>query len=346
MNRESALRTLSDGDPQVRRIAVRALGQWNDPETLKAIVGALNDRSRDVQEAASDTLLEVGDSRAVQLLIPMLRSDSPSGRNFARLVLERLGKADPELIIGLSHDADARMRIFCANILGGMCDHDFAPALHHLLKDSDVNVRDASIVALGRLGAAESVPRLAPFLATEEPWVRFSAIDALSKIPGPEAAAALRASVPTMEAELREAVIDAIGQQGSPSSVEPLLNVLDSHPELRRAILRVLCGPLRSAVLARPPGPFTLRLASALAAELDRAALDDRWSMVVLEVLGSIGGPAQAPAVLKAVRTGLPKVVAAAIPVLIRLQPAVDRALAAEIRESLSVLNAGRKEPS
>src|SRR5262249_45072081 len=152
------LRTLSDGDTQSRRVAVRALGQWNDPETLHAIVGALTDHSRDVQEAASDTLLEVGDSRAVQLLVPLLRSDSPSGRNFARLVLERLGKADPQLIIGLSHDPDPRMRIFCANILGGMCDHDFAPALHHLLKDSDVNVRDAAIVALGRLGASESVP--------------------------------------------------------------------------------------------------------------------------------------------------------------------------------------------
>jgi HEAT repeat protein len=346
MNRESALRTLSDGDPPSRRVAVRALGQWNDPETLHAIVGALNDHSRDVQEAASDTLLEVGDSRAVELLVPMLRSDSPSGRNFARLVLERLGKADPQLIINLSHDADPRMRIFCANILGGMSDHDFAPALHHLLKDSDVNVRDASIVALGRLGAVESVPRLAPFLATEEPWVRFSAIDALSKIPGPDAAAALLASLPTMEPELREAVVDAIGQQASPSSVEPLVELIGRYPELKRAILRVLTGPLKSAVLARPPGPSTERLAAALARELDRAALDDRWTAQVLEVLGSIGGAAEAPAVLKALRTGLPKVVSAAIPVLLRLQPGLDRNLAAEIRESLSVLNAARKERS
>ena len=126
MNREAALKTLSDGDPQSRRRAVRALGQWTDSESLGAIVAALHDLSREVQEAASDTLLEVGDSRAVQLLIPLLRSDSPSGRNFARLVLERLGKAEPQLIIQLSRDADPRMRIFCANILSGMCDHDSA----------------------------------------------------------------------------------------------------------------------------------------------------------------------------------------------------------------------------
>src|SRR5262245_46059579 len=183
MNREAALQTLHAGDNQSRRIAVRALGKWTDAESLGAIVAALGDHSRDVQEAASDTLLEVGDGRTIRLLIPMLRSSSPSARNFARVVLERLGKADPQLILDLTHDPDARMRIFSANILGGMSDHDFAPALHHLLEDTDVNVRDAAIVALGRLGASESVGRLLPFLRAVEPWLRFSAIDALSKIP-------------------------------------------------------------------------------------------------------------------------------------------------------------------
>jgi HEAT repeat protein len=338
MNRDSALQTLHAGDPQSRRLAVRTLGQWNDPEALTAIVGALSDSSRDVQEAASDTLLEVGDARTIRLLIPLLRSDSPSARNFARLVLERLGKADPQLIIQLTHDADARIRIFCANILGGMCDHDFAPALLFLLEDSDVNVRDAAIVALGRLGASEAVPKLAGFLRAPEPWLRFSAIDALSKIPGGESARALLDALPAMDADLRETVVEAAGQQGWPESVDRLLALLGSMPALCPAIVRALSGPLGNTVRARLGAPGREPLAAALAAELDRTFFKGRGAAAAVELLADLAAPAYGALFLRALESGLPAVGAAATAALHRIEPNADDSLRRQIQAAFSRL--------
>ena len=356
MDRDTALQQLNGGDPQSRRLAVRELGRWNDAETLGALVNALNDMSRDVQEAATDTLLEVGDSRAVRLLTPLLRSPAPSVRNFARMVLERLGKAEPSLIIDLARDPDPRMKIFCANILGGMSDHDFAPTLIGLLDDGDENVRDAAIVALGRLGAPESVPRLTRFLLAAEPWLRFSAIDALSKIGGPEAARALIDELPNVDAELREPMIDALGQQGSPESVDVLVRLLETLPQLRGAVLRALLGPLSMAVRSRKGDPGLRPLAKALAEVVELDRLESRLVPGALGMLGSMDVSEGAHAILRslqskeaaiasaAVRAASHLGLVAALPVLQGLLGTADPKLAQEIGAAIAVLEAPGKE--
>jgi HEAT repeat protein len=214
MDRETALRELRKGDGHARRQAARVLGRWPDDEVLVALVDGLHDADRAVRDAATDTLIEVGDERAARLLVALLRSPVPAVRNAARPVLEQLGKAAPEILEGIARDPDARMRIFAADILAGTGDHDRAPLLISLLDDADENVRDAAIVALGRLGAPEAVARLESFAGTAAPWIRFSAIDALGRIPGPEAREALERLLPAAPADLRGPIGDAIARQG------------------------------------------------------------------------------------------------------------------------------------
>jgi HEAT repeat protein len=215
MDRESALRGLRQDDPELRRRAARFLGRWPDDGVLTALVDTLQDACREVRAAAADTLIEVGDARAARLLAQLLRSPSPAVRNAARPVLEHLGKAAPEILDGLARDADPRMRIFAANILGGTGDHDRATSLLAMLEDGEENVRDAAIVALGRLGAPEAVARLESFAGTAPPWIRFSAIDALGRIPGREARQALVRLLPAAPAELRDPIRDALSRHGA-----------------------------------------------------------------------------------------------------------------------------------
>jgi HEAT repeat protein len=244
--RDDLLARTRAGETASRAAALRALRRWNDPEVQEALARALEEPVREIQEAAADTLLEVGDAGAVRRLMPRLRSDTPSVRNWARLVLERLARAEPAALDELSRDPDERMRIFAANIMAGTGDQDRAPRLLELLEDASVNVRDAAIVALGRLAAPEAAPALAALAGREEPWVRFSAVDALSKIPGAEAGRALAGLLESgAGGDLAEPLVDALAQQGSRDAADALLRALErGTPAVRRAAARA-AGRLR-----------------------------------------------------------------------------------------------------
>ena len=89
MDRETALRELSQGNPDLQRRAARVLGRWDDDQVLAALIAALQSPHRGIREAAADTLLEIGDGRAVRHLLPLLRNSPPAIRNAARLILQR-----------------------------------------------------------------------------------------------------------------------------------------------------------------------------------------------------------------------------------------------------------------
>src|SRR5262249_6530509 len=145
MDRETALRELSKGTPEVQHRAARVLGRWSDDQVLAALVEALQSPHRGIREAARDTLRDIGDARALRLPRPLLRSGQPGIRNSARHLLQQLAKAAPELIDDLARDPDERMRIFAANIMSETGDHDFSAPLLRLLDDPQENVRDAAI---------------------------------------------------------------------------------------------------------------------------------------------------------------------------------------------------------
>jgi len=93
MDRETALRELSEGTPNLQQRAARALGQWSDDQVLAALVDAFQSPHSGISEAAGGTLLEIGGARTVLLLLPLLRSPQPAIRDSARLLLQQLAKA-------------------------------------------------------------------------------------------------------------------------------------------------------------------------------------------------------------------------------------------------------------
>jgi HEAT repeat protein len=343
MDRDTALRELSTGKPETQQLAARLLGRWADDEVLEALIGALKSPHRGIREAATDTLIEIGDARTVRRLVPLLRHSIPAVRNAARLLLQRLAKAAPEIIVELALDSDVRMRIFAANIMTETGDHDMARPLLEMLDDSEENVRDAAIVGLGRLGAPEAIHPLETLASGGESWTRFSAIDALSQIRTPAAVRSLLRLLAEAPPELREPIIEALGRQGSPEAVLPLVRRLGDTPLLRATLVAVLSGPLAAealkrlaeserGVLARAivetlrEGMSSDAAASALSllAEL-RVAID---GSVLVRLLSSSHRRVQRAAVRAALKLRLSE----AIPLLRQLESNGDPWLAEEIR--------------
>lgn len=245
MNLEGKLRELTDARADVRAGAARELRTRNETRVLRALAGALGDDSIDVRDTVAQTLVEMGDQRTVRLLVPLLRSDKPSMRNAARRVLDSLASAAPDLLVELSRDPDARMRIFAANILGGTGDHEMTARLTEMLRDPDSNVRDAAINALGMLGDPLAVEPLGALLDEEaEPWMCFSVLDALARIGGSEAAASLARRLSANQGEMRTAVADALARLDAGDAVPALRRLREQSPagavdEIDRIIRRI-----------------------------------------------------------------------------------------------------------
>lgn len=289
MELHDALELLKTGDAVRRLLAARELRRWSGPEAKAALAEALGDPTREVRDAASRTLMEIGDAATVPLIVPLLRNGSPAVRNGARQILEQLCRIEPAALLDLARDGDVRMRVFAANIMGGTGDHDFAPSLLALLDDAEPNVVEAASAALGQLGTREAVPALSRLARTAEPWLRFSAIDALGRIPHPAATQALLDLVAGADPDFLEPIVDALGRQGSGASVIPLVGLLDAKTSLRPALLKTLLGPLAPQVAALGRDPRLQPLARAAAAALDRNELPSRIASTTAVLLAGIG---------------------------------------------------------
>ena len=356
MNRETALRELSQGSPDLQRRAARVLGRWADDQVLSALIGALQSPHRAIREAATDTLLEIGDARTVRLLLPLLRSSVPAVRNSARLLLQGLAKAAPEILIDLSRDPDVRMRIFAANIMTESGDHDLAEPLLDMLNDADENVHDAAVVGLGRLGAPEAIHRLEAFATEGGSWTRFSAIDALSQIPSSEATRALVRLLKTVPAELQEPVVEALGRQGAPEAIASLLQKLFEAPSLGAAIIPVLSQMPASEVVDRLSAVDRPYLAAAISERLQENGQSPEVTAGSLELLGKLGVQVagsifirwlanpqrriQQAAIRAVHRLGLGELV----PMLRQLQSQGDPLLAGEIQAAIDGIALSGKE--
>lgn len=355
MDRETALRDLRQGTPEGQTRAARILGRWSDDQVLAALVETLHSPHRGIREAAIDTLIEIGDSRAVRLLVPVLHSSVPAVRNAARLLLQRLSKAAPELLTELAGDSDVRMRIFAADIMSESGDHEFAAPLLRLLEDPHENVSSAAIAGLGRLGASEAVPALEKLASEGSPWMRFGAIDSLAQIPTPEAQRALVRLLDRVPADFGEAVVESIARHGSPEAIAPLVRTLAERPGLRSAIVGALIGPFSSHVIRRLVDRDRAFVAQAVGQALSEDGARPERVIEGLALLADLGCDVAAPilrhlssqdsgvrdaAVGAALRLRIPD----ATPALERLLPSCPESLAARIRAALPGMIAGRKE--
>ncbi|HLY11138.1 MAG TPA: HEAT repeat domain-containing protein [Planctomycetota bacterium] len=356
MDRETALRELNHGSPDLQRRAARVLGRWGDDQVLGALIAALQSPHRGIREAATDTLLEIGDARTVRFLVPLLKSSVPAVRNAARLLLQRLSKAAPEILVELSRDPDVRMRIFAADIMTESGDHEMAEPLLALLDDADENVRDAAVVGLGRLGASEAVDRLEHVASAGSPWSKFSAIDALSQIAAPEAVRALVRLLSRGSEDLMEPIIEALGRQGSPEAVGPLLEKLRQSPTLASVIVPALVLMPAAEVMGRTPEAVRPALAEAVARRLEGNGIAPEVTVGGLDLLGMLGvrvggdlffrllASSARTIQLAAVRTVARLRLRETVPLLRQLQVQGDPVLLRDVQAALDLMTQSGKE--
>jgi hypothetical protein len=153
---QGLITALRDVEPQVRCLAVEALGTLNDRRAVDPLIALLKDESyeshRDrhyVQRRTIGALADLGDARAVQPLIPFLAEDNWALAMDAAKALGQLGDAQAiESLAGaLQHEIDF-VREAAAWALGNLGDEGVVEALIDTLQDDESQVRQAAVAAL------------------------------------------------------------------------------------------------------------------------------------------------------------------------------------------------------
>ena len=164
-----------------RRYVAKALGEIGDPRAVKPLI-ALLDYSYDregVHEAAAQALINIG-ALAVEPLVATLKNKS------SLVVVEVLGKIGDsravEPLISILKDENSDVRKTAAEAFGEIGDPQAVEPLIDALEDKDWGVRLAAVRALGKIGDRRAMESLLLALKEEEELVRKAAAEALRQL--------------------------------------------------------------------------------------------------------------------------------------------------------------------
>ncbi|RXA19812.1 HEAT repeat domain-containing protein [Methanosarcina sp. MSH10X1] len=214
---EKLIKALRSDSGSIRIAALMALGERREAAAIDSMTPILTRDYSPVQSSAAFALGEIGDERAVEVLVKQMKDgDSDSIRSNAAIALGKIGKetAVPDLIQRL-RDNRAVVRSSAALSLGRIGNETAVEPLMEVLKNGKL--------VEGR--ARDSVN------ANED--VRKSAILALGEIGGPGVTEALADILTDKEEKLsvRMAAAAALGNTGDPQAMEVLKNVFDDSSE-------------------------------------------------------------------------------------------------------------------
>ncbi len=163
---------LSHSEPDVRRVALEKIEQFNFTSALRRVRDRLKLESKpDLRGLAIRTLMSLGEVETLDVVIPYLEDPDPQIKMGAIVGLLRSGGIEGILVAGqvlieLVNSQDPENRIFAAKILGEVGIPNFYRPLLQLLKDEDPHVRQQALAAAGKLKNARLWPLVIENLAS------------------------------------------------------------------------------------------------------------------------------------------------------------------------------------
>lgn len=264
---------LKDPEPRVRVMAIEALAFSKDPAVTAKMLTIYNnpEEEYEVQEAACDTIVRIGDPEAIDKLIARLADGGETGpviKALAHLPDLKAVRAVAATIQGVSpwevadvwaetgepmvppfvtllRDPDASVRFGAAWGLRAVArrakDERALKALSDAVEDSDSEVRLEVMRALATYGGDAIIEPLAVALHDTDPKVRQGALMALQGLKTPKAVDLLCALLRDPDVQNRRSAAYALLESPDPRSADALLQAIgDSDSSVRHAVLLAL----------------------------------------------------------------------------------------------------------
>lgn len=234
-SRGATVRACDDGRSRslVRRSrGAYRLGALGDRESVSVLFGLLADRQFLVRRTAVRALGQIQDPLAVGPLLDAVTTDPALVRDVVA-ALQRIGppaapnlRRDLERLLAAGHRGHrGRRGALVATALGLHGDVAAVPLLVRALDGAQASLRAAAAAALGEIGVPGAVPALVEVLDDADTDVRVSAAAALGMIGDASAVPALAAALGGGAHVVDRAVAGALLQLGMPG-----LEALAAHP--------------------------------------------------------------------------------------------------------------------
>jgi beta-lactamase regulating signal transducer with metallopeptidase domain len=171
-----------DPNVEVRRAAVRSLGQHKSPAALPALREALRDSDAEVRGSALEALSEMEDAGSADAIVAMLKDSNREVRAKALSALTNLELTGiPAGYRDALKDPDPDVRHQAAHVAGHFEDAAAVPTLRTMLEDPNAEVREAAVEALASIRNEAAIQALIGALKARDAKVRQAAADALGK---------------------------------------------------------------------------------------------------------------------------------------------------------------------
>lgn len=271
-------------DPQLSTSARTALDGIPGPEAAAALREALSELTGLPLVGVIESVGTRGDTEAVGLLAPILRSADADAASAAAHALGRIGGPDAgEALVAALNVPNESVRasvglacVACAEALAAQDDRARAVSIAEAVRSADVPVTVVAAATrasiLVQRGAA--APLLVTLLASPEPEVYGVALRLTREMPGRRVTTALSGALDGAAVPVRVLLIEALGQRGDAAALPAVVKAAGAtEPEVRIAAVRALAqigdatvvDTLLTAALATEE-PVANAAASALAA--------------------------------------------------------------------------------
>ena len=195
---------LLDSEIEVRILAAAELGKLEDKAAVPILLEAVKCDNPDLTSEIINSLITIGDSRAIPLFKEEVRSSRHQVRVGCLRGLYKLAtdeEAVPILIESLQ-DQHPKVRRTAATFIGWKDYAGAAPALVQCLNDEDTMVRKAAVSALANIKDDSTVLPLIKVLGDKDREIREKALEAVRVISGEAIAFDLDASGRTLTDEI------------------------------------------------------------------------------------------------------------------------------------------------
>jgi len=273
-----------------------ALAEIGKP-AVPALLNALSHKDKDVQPGSAVALGQIGDKRAVQPLMDVLRDGEQYWflRSNAAEALGRIGdKRAVSVLIGALKDDNSSVRSAAAEALGKLGDARATTPLFSALNDEDNYVRWRAACALGRIGDERATSLLTNMWSTTGSYEHKDIAAVLGQIGDTSAVELLVRALGDEEeySSTREVIANALADAGDKRAVPVLIDIWEKDDDRRYISMRLAAAEALG------------KLGDARAINPLINALKDESEYVpqrVIQALHNIGGPA-VPALISALK--------------------------------------------
>ncbi len=183
------LATLASDEPDsvVRTAMAIALQELGDKRAVDMLLALAQDANNMGRGSAIDMLASLNDPRVAQVCTNLLKDGDPliralAARNLARLQDPQAARALVQ-ILAVDRDTQAHQVVIAA--MGALKDRQFIVSLQAQLPKAGIDERIAILRALGAIGDPDTAGSLMTYLQDNNPQVRYAAQAALQKINKP-----------------------------------------------------------------------------------------------------------------------------------------------------------------